>query len=82
MRRDADVPALGGQLVDEPDRQRRVGEDRGPDLDATAPTARKSSTSASSVTPPIATTGMRTAWAASYTIRSATGLTAGPLSPP
>ena len=36
-----------------------------PTWTATAPTARKSSTSASSVTPPIATTGILTAWAAS-----------------
>ena len=48
----------------------------------TPPTARKSSTSSSSVTPPIATTGMSTTCATSYTTRSATGLIAGPESPP
>ena len=83
IRGDTAAAALGLELVDEPDGQRRVGEDRSADLDRRRrPTARKSRTSASSVTPPIATTGSRRPGLTSYTIRSATGLIAGPDSPP
>ena len=53
-----------------------------PTWTAQAPAIRKSSTSSSALTPPMATMGMSTTWATSYTTRSATGLSAGPDSPP